>query len=321
MKIGNLNIKNKIFLAPMAGITDSVFRGLCAEQGASMTFTEMISAKGLFYENRNTQELLSLKYDRVPCGVQLFGSDPDIMAEQAKNPVLNGFAAIDINMGCPARKIVSNGEGSALLERPSLAYEVIHAAAKNAAVPVTVKIRSGADGDHINAVEIARLAERAGAAAITVHGRTREQGYSGKADLQIIQEVKEAIGIPVIGNGDVQNGETALCMLNKTGCDGVMIGRAAFGNPWIFCEISDTLLGKVYKAPSAKERGELILRHAEQLCALKGEENAVKQMRKHLCAYTHGLSGASKLRAQMQAVSVMADVAEIVERIFFCHDI
>ena len=301
----------------MAGITDSVFRGLCAEQGAAMTFTEMISAKGLFYENRNTQELLSLKYDCVPCGVQLFGSDPDIMAEQVRNPVLDEFAVIDINMGCPARKIVSNGDGSALLERPSLVYELIRAAVKNAAVPITVKIRSGIDNTHINAVEIARLAEQAGAAAITVHGRTREQGYSGKADLQIIREVKEAVKIPVIGNGDVQNGESALWMLKKTGCDGIMIGRAAFGNPWIFREISHVLRGEIYETPSIQERGKLILRHAEALCALKGEENAVKQMRKHLCAYTHGMSGASKLRAQMHAVSVLADVAEIVDKIFF----
>ena len=312
MKIGSLEVKNNLFLAPMAGVTDSPFRDECILQGAGMVYSEMVSAKGLSYRNQNTRQLLINKTD-APCAVQLFGSDPDVMAQQAASDELDGFALIDINMGCPARKITGNCEGSALMLRPHLAYRIMEQVASAAKVPVTVKIRAGYDDDHKNAVEIAQLAQKAGISAVTVHGRTKEQGYSGTADRSIIADVAKNVDIPVIGNGDIVDGASAADMLSR-GCAGIMIGRAAQGNPWIFAEILAYLNDTPYRKPSWEEKKPIIMRHAQNLVALK-RNIAMRQMRRHMCDYVRGMRGAAAFRANITSLNTLEDLRLLLDNL------
>ena len=271
LKIGSVELNNPFILAPMAGVCDLPFRLLCKEKGAAMVCTEMVSAKAIYYNNKNTKELLTIDKNEGPVSLQLFGSEPKLMAEMAKRIEEIPFDILDFNMGCPVPKVVNNGEGSALMKNPVLAGHIIEAMANAISKPVTVKIRAGFDAEHINAVEIAKIAENSGAAAITVHARTREQYYSGKADREIIRLVKEAVSIPVIGNGDIDCYESAKHMLEYTGCDGVAIGRGAEGNPWIFEELNAKYAGLDYNKPSLAEVKEMIMRHARMLIDYKGE--------------------------------------------------
>ena len=276
MNIGNLKLDNPYILAPMAGVTDLPFRLLCKEQGAGLLCMEMISAKALLYKNKNTKALLKIH--------------PDVISEIAKEIELLPFQVLDINMGCPVPKIVKNGEGSALMNDPKRVYEIVSKTAKATKKPVTVKIRKGFNDESVNAVEIAKIIEDAGGAAVAVHGRTREQYYSGKADWEIIRKVKEAVSIPVIGNGDVTSGELAVKMRQETGCDGVMIGRGAQGNPWIFAELLEyEKTGVLPKRPDAKTIRETMLRHANLLMEYKGDYIGIREMRKHVAWYTKGM--------------------------------
>lgn len=300
-------------MGPMAGVTDLPFRILCKEKGCSLVCTEMVSAKAITYNNKNTFELLKTEGEVSPLAVQIFGSEPDILGEVCERLSESSYDIIDINMGCPVPKIVNNHEGSALMKQPKLVSEILKAMVKYATKPITVKIRKGFDDDHVNAPEIARIAEDAGVSAIAVHGRTRSQYYSGKADWDIIKEVKAAVKIPVIGNGDITSAKTALDMIRYTGCDGIMVGRAAQGNPWIFEEIKyaiqeitkeDLLEGKyehfseysLKKSLPTQDIIEMILRHAKAQIALDGEHMGILKMRKHVSWYTHGIKNSSKLR-------------------------
>ncbi len=315
MKIGNIDIKGNVFAAPMAGVTDKVFRGLCREMGAALSYTEMVSAKGLMYNSENTKKLLERGKGEVPYCVQLFGSDPDIMSEAMKRLEDKGVEIFDINMGCPAPKIVKNGEGSALMDKPLLAGKIVESCVKGVKVPVTVKIRKGFG--RVNAVEIAEICEKSGAAAVAVHGRTREEFYSGKADWNIIKEVKEAVKIPVIGNGDITDGETAAAVFKETGCDAVMIGRGALGNPFIFREINEYLkTGIKPRQPSYEEMLDTALRHMELLIDYKGEYTAVREMRSHLSWYIKGLKGAASARTEINRAENPAEMKEILKRVF-----
>ena len=312
--IGDVRLDGNLILAPMAGVTDLPFRLLCSEQGAGLAGMEMVSAKAIMYGNKNTEGLLAIHPQEGPVSLQLFGSDPKIVSEMAKRIEERPFAVLDINMGCPVPKIVNNGEGSALMREPKLAGEIIAATVKAVKKPVTVKIRKGFDADHVSAVEIAKIAEDAGAAAVAVHGRTREQFYSGQADWEIITKVKEAVSIPVIGNGDVTDGESAEKMLAQTGCDGVMIGRAARGNPWLFKQIAAYLRdGRTLPAPSMEEKKKMILRHAALQLEVKGEYTGVREMRKHLSWYTAGLPGSARLRGAVNQVESFAELEKLVE--------
>lgn len=303
MKIGEIELENPYILAPMAGVTDLPFRLLCKEQGAGLLCMEMISAKALQYKNKNTRALLSIHPEEYPVSLQLFGSDPAIISEMAKEIEELPFQILDINMGCPVPKVVKNGEGSALMKEPKLVWQIVRQTVKAVRKPVTVKIRKGFDDNRVNAVEIAKIAEDAGAAAIAVHGRTREQYYSGKADWEIIRQVKEAVSVPVIGNGDVVSGEMALAMRKQTGCDGVMIGRGAQGNPWIFCELVEyERTGILPDRPSREEIKEAMLRHARLQIEFKGDYSGIREMRKHVAWYTKGLCGAAKLRDAVNQV-------------------
>ena len=300
MKIGNVELENPYILAPMAGVTDLPFRMLCKEQGAGLLCMEMISAKALQYKNKNTKALLSIHPQEHPVSLQLFGADADIISRMAQEIEELPFQVLDINMGCPVPQVVKNGEGSALMKRPRLVYEIVSKTVKAVKKPVTVKIRKGFDDEHINAVDIAKIIEDAGAAAVTVHGRTREQYYSGNADWDIIRQVKEAVSIPVIGNGDVTSGESAVRMRRETGCDGVMIGRGAQGNPWIFSELlSYEKTGEMPKHPDASEIRNMMLRHARLQIEFKGDYLGIREMRKHVAWYTKGLKGSAKLRDEI----------------------
>lgn len=314
MKIGNVNIENNIFLAPMAGVTDRTFRSICRDWGAGLTYTEMVSAKGLFYKDKKTPELLSRAENEAPSAAQIFGSEPDIIEAVCGEALSFGADILDINMGCPAPKIVNNGDGSALLKDLELAGRVARAAVRGAnGVPVTVKIRSGWDDSTINAVETAKLLEDCGVSAIAVHPRTRMMFYSGEADRSIIKAVKQAVAIPVIGNGDIFSAEDAVRMFDETGCDAVMVGRGAEGNPFIFRQIHELIeTGRVSYFPTAKERLDAALVHARGICEEKGEERGIKEARKHFAWYIKGLPGASSLRVKLFNVSSLSEAEELI---------
>lgn len=313
LQIGNVVIEHPFALAPMAGVTDLPYRLLCKEQGAGLMCTEMVSAKGLYYGNRKSEPLMATDPKEQPAALQIFGSDPDIMGEMAAKVDNGKFQFIDINMGCPVPKIVNNGDGSALMKQPKLAGKVIKAVASSVKVPVTVKIRKGFDDDHINAVEMAQIAEENGAKAIAVHGRTREQYYSGKADWNIIRKVKESVSIPVIGNGDITCPQDAQRMYEETGCDGFMIGRRAKGNPWIFREMIHYFeTGETLTRPSLEEVVAMMLRHGRMMIEFKGEYIGVREMRKHVSWYTFGFPGAAKLRDKVNHTETYQDLEELL---------
>lgn len=313
LKIGSVELPNPVILAPMAGVSDLPFRMLCREQGAGLVCMEMVSAKAIAYHNRNTEKLMETDEREHPVSLQLFGSEPDLMAEIAAQIEERPFDILDINMGCPVPKIVGNGEGSALMKDPKLIEEIITKVSRAVKKPLTVKFRKGFDDDHVNAVEIARIAEASGAAAVAVHGRTREQFYSGKADWEIIRQVKEAVSIPVIGNGDVDSPEKAKALLKETGCDGVMIGRAARGNPWLFRRVSEYLeTGKAPEKPSKEEVKEMMLRHARMQVEHKGDYTGIREMRKHISWYTTGLPGSAKLRGRINSVESLEEMEALL---------
>ena len=315
LKIGNVQLKNPLVLGPMAGVTDLPFRILCARQGAGLLCMEMVSAKGILYKNKNTQALLEVDEREHPVSLQLFGADPDIMSEIAKQIEDRPFDILDINMGCPVPKIVNNGEGSALMKSPLLAGKIIEKVAAAIQKPVTVKIRKGFDKEHVNAVELAHIAQESGAAAVAVHGRTREQYYSGKADWDIIRQVKEAVSIPVIGNGDLRTAEDVLQMKAQTGCDGFMIARGAQGNPWIFSQILKALeTGEQQEKTSAKEVAQMVLEHAAMQIEFKGLYTGIREMRKHAAWYTSGFKHSSNLRRELNTVETYEELEELMER-------
>lgn len=307
MKIGNVTLKNNVVAAPMAGVTDLPFRLLLKEQGAGLVCSEMVSAKAIYYNNKNTEALMLTDERERPFSLQLFGSEPELMADMVKKIEGRPFDMIDINMGCPVPKVVNNGEGSALMKQPLLAGRMIEAMAKVTKKPVTVKMRKGFDDTCINAVEMAHIAQESGAAMVTVHGRTREQYYHGKADWDIIRQVKEAVSIPVIGNGDIDSPEASQAIFRQTGCDGIMIGRGLQGNPWL---ISQILYGK--QKPTLEEVVAMILRHARMQIEFSGEYLGIRQMRKHVAWYTTGYPGSSKLRGMVNRVESMAALEELL---------
>ena len=317
LMVGNVVLDNPLILAPMAGVTDLPFRLLCSQQGVGLIGMEMVSAKAIMYKNKNTEKLLEIHPEEGPVSLQLFGSDPEIISRIAKQIEDRPFSILDINMGCPVPKIVNNGEGSALMKNPRLVGEIVRKTVKAINKPVTVKIRKGFDDDHVNAVEIAKIVEDAGGAAIGIHGRTREQYYAGKADWEIIARVKEAVSIPVLGNGDVTDAESAVRMMKETGCDGVMIARAARGNPWIFKRILSKLeTGEECPEPTMEERRDTILKHARLQTEYKGEYTAVREMRKHIGWYTTGLPHSARLRQKVNEMETMEELQEAVERLF-----
>ncbi len=314
LKIGNVELENNLILAPMAGVTDLPFRLLCKEQGCGLMYTEMVSAKAILYKNRNTGPLMEVRPEEEPVALQLFGSDPEIVSDIAAQVEDGPYAFIDINMGCPVPKIVNNGEGSALMKNPKLVEQILTALVKKVKKPVTVKFRKGFDDDHINAVEIAKIAESCGVSAVAVHGRTRAQFYSGKADWDIIRQVKEAVKIPVIGNGDIFTPEDAKRMVEETGCDGLMIARGAKGNPWIFSRTLHYLeTGELLGPPSREELKETILRHAQLQIQFKGEYLGLCEMRKHLSWYTVGLPHSSSLRNDVNQTETWEDFYNLIQ--------
>lgn len=317
IQIGNVVLDNQLILAPMAGVSDLPFRLLCREKGAGLVCMEMVSAKAIYYNNKNTQELMEIHPNERPVSLQLFGSDPVIISEMAKKIEDRPFDILDLNMGCPVPKVVNNGEGSALMKDPALVEKIITQTVKAIKKPVTIKIRKGFSEQTANAVEIAKIAEGCGAAAVAVHGRTREQYYAGTADWDIIRQVKETVSIPVIGNGDVTDALSAKAMLLETGCDGVMIGRAARGNPWIFSEINHYLkTGEKAPAKTYEEVREVILRHAKMELEYKGEYTAVREMRKHIAWYTAGYPNSAALRREINTMESFEQLEEAVRNIF-----
>lgn len=320
MKIGNLELENNVFLAPMAGVTDLPFRILCKEMGCGLVYSEMVSAKGILYDNKNTTELLEIDPKERPVAVQLFGSDPEILGAMAKKIEQYPIDIIDVNMGCPAPKIVKNGEGSCLMKTPELVGRIVKSLVESQSKPVTIKFRKGFDDDHVNAVEIAKIAEANGASAVAVHGRTREQYYSGKADWDIIKQVKAAVNIPVIGNGDVFTPQDAKNLLEHTGCDAIMVGRGAQGNPWIFKRILHYLqTGELLPEPTAEERVEKALRHAQMLIDYKGEYIGVREMRKHMAWYMKGMPGAAELRGKLNYAENRAELEALLRGYLESH--
>ena len=314
MKIGNVALENNVFLAPMAGVTDLPVSILCEEMGCGLVYSEMVSAKGILYDNKNTTELLEVDAKERPVAVQLFGSDPEILGAMAKKIEEYPIDIIDVNMGCPAPKIVKNGEGSCLMKTPELVGKIVRSLVESQKKPVTIKFRKGFDEEHINAVEIAKIAEANGASAVAVHGRTREQYYSGKADWDIIRQVKEAVHIPVIGNGDVTSAEKAAEMRKITGCDGVMIGRGVQGNPWIFRELAEyDRTGTIPPRPTQEEIRNMMLRHARMQLEFKGEYLGIREMRKHVAWYVKGMKGAAKFRAQINQVESYEELEELLK--------
>ena len=302
LQIGNVTLENNLILAPMAGVSDLPFRLLCREQGAGLVCMEMVSAKAILYKNRNTEELLTIDPKEHPVSLQLFGSDPDIISEIAKQIEERPFDILDLNMGCPVPKVVNNGDGSALMKNPRLAGEIIETA-RAIKKPLTVKIRKGFDDAHVNAVELAHIAQESGAAAVAVHGRTREQYYAGHADWDIIRQVKEAVSIPVIGNGDIRTPEDVAAMAEQTGCDGYMIARGAEGNPWIFRQILHYFeTGEHLSRPDFSEVTEMLLRHAKMQIDCKGDYTGIREIRKHAAWYTAGYRNSSKLRGRINEV-------------------
>ncbi len=314
LKIGNVELENNLILAPMAGVTDLPYRLICRSMGCGMVVTEMVSAKAILYKNKNTKTLLEVLPQERPAAVQLFGSDPDILGEIAAQIEDGPYDMIDFNMGCPVPKIVGNGEGSALMREPKKVEQILSSMVRHVKKPVTVKFRKGFNDTSVNAVEIAKIAESCGVAAVAVHGRTREQYYSGKADWEIIRQVKEAVKIPVIGNGDVFQPEDAEAMLKQTGCDGVMIGRGAKGNPWIFSRTQHYLeTGEILPGPSVAEIRDMILHHGSLLSQYKGEKMAMREMRKHMAWYTAGLPHSAALRNEINQIETLDEMKQLLE--------
>lgn len=315
-KIGPVDIENPFVLAPMAGITDLPFRMLCKEQGAGLLYTEMVSAKAISYRNRNTLPLMEISPKEHPVALQIFGSEPELMAEVARSIEDQPFDILDINMGCPVPKVVNNGEGSALLKDPELIRKIVSAVSRAVKKPVTVKMRIGFEGADVDPVETAKIMEDAGAAAIAVHGRTRQQYYSGKADWDTIRKIKEAVSVPVIGNGDVDSPKKAEAMLKETGCDGVMIGRAVRGNPWIFREMNYYFeTGELLPRPSVEELKEMILRHARHQIEKKGEYTGIREMRKHVAWYTAGMRHSAGIRRESNLISGYEELKALLDRL------
>lgn len=311
MRIGTVTIENPVFLAPMAGVTDRAFRRICRQFGCGMVYTEMVSAKGIYYQDRKTESLMRIDPEEQPAAVQIFGSDPEVVGETVKKAEESGALLIDLNMGCPAPKIVNNGDGSALMKNPELAGKIVAAAVKNTKLPVTVKIRKGWDSE--TAVEFAKILEENGAAAITVHGRTREQFYSGTADWGVIRRVKENVSVPVIGNGDIFKAEDAERMLSETGCDGIMVARGAQGNPFLFRQIQEQLIkGEVTYHPDERERLTVALAHIRGIAEDKGERIGMKEARKHMAWYMKGMRGSAAYKSRIFAMTTYAELETLI---------
>lgn len=313
LQIGNVTINGNVALGPMAGVTDLPFRMLCKEQGADLIYTEMVSAKGIYYNNKNTEVLLEVAEQERPVALQLFGADPYIMSEMAKKIEHRNFDILDINMGCPVPKVVNNQEGSALMKNPKLVEQIVLAITKSIKKPVTVKIRKGFEKEEKNAPEIAKAAEAGGASAVAVHGRTREQYYSGDADWEIIRQVKEAVKIPVIGNGDIFTPQDAERMLKETGCDGIMLARGVRGNPWLFAQVKAYLKdGTILEKPALEEVIATIIRHGEMQVAFKGEYLGIREMRKHVAWYTNGYPNSAKLRSRVSEIDTLENLKKLM---------